>query len=340
MADRYVYTSLTRIAGLSERPFQVEELPRSQWGTGDYVAVEVLTQSNPYAIELPSGRLLELAEGDMLIGSLGERYATLEATGSWRKVGRAGRMQVLGGGGILGRCTSVSLMLSSLTTVRYRGHVMLAAGKARMADHAVQVDPPRAFTTPTVLIIGTSMSAGKTTAARVIIRLLKARGLKVLGAKLTGAGRYRDILSMSDAGADWIVDFVDAGLPSTVCPEPVYREAVGHLLSAMAGLRADVAVIEAGASPLEPYNGASAVDALRPAVRCTGLCASDPYAVLGVMTAFDTRPDFVTGTAANTEAGIALAEKLTGLTTLNVMDRKALPELDAILERTLSLGVA
>jgi len=340
MTDHYVFTSLTRIADLSSRQFTVQELRRSEWGTGDYVAVEVLTQSNPYPIELPNGRMLELAEGDLVVGALGERYATLEATGTWRGVGRAGRMQILGGGGILGRCTSVSLMLSSLTTVRYRGHVMLGGGGARMADYAVRVDSARTFATPTVLIIGTSMSAGKTTAARVIIRLLKARGLTVLGAKLTGAGRYRDILSMSDAGADWIMDFVDAGLPSTVCPAPEYREAISHLLSAMAGLGADVAVVEAGASPLEPYNGASAVEALRPSVRCTGLCASDPYAVLGVMTAFDARPDFVTGTAANTDAGIALARKLTGLTTLNVMDRRALPELDAILERTLALGAA
>ena len=57
----------------------------------------------------------------------------------------------------------------------------------------------------------------------------------MVGAKLTGAGRYRDILAMQDAGADHIFDFVDAGLPSTVVPESEYRPALRNLLSRMAG---------------------------------------------------------------------------------------------------------
>lgn len=41
--------------------------------------------------------------------------------------------------------------------------------------------------------------------------------LRVAGAKLTGAGRYRDILAMSDAGAEIIQGFVDVGLLSNAC---------------------------------------------------------------------------------------------------------------------------
>ena len=54
-------------------------------------------------------------------------------------------------------------------------------------------------------------------------------------------------------------------------------------------------VVEVGASPLEPYNGAVAVEAIRDAIDFTVLCASDPYAVLGVETAFDMlSPDLIT----------------------------------------------
>jgi uncharacterized NAD-dependent epimerase/dehydratase family protein len=70
-----------------------------------------------------------------------------------------------------------------------------------MRDY-VPVAPAHGFALPTVLMVGTSMSAGKTTTARVVVRLLGEAGLSVVGAKLTGAGRYRDILSMQDAGAD------------------------------------------------------------------------------------------------------------------------------------------
>lgn len=83
--------------------------------------------------------------------------------------------------------------------------------------------PDYRYDCPTILIIGTSMSDGKTTVARVIIHQLKQMGLKVIDAKLTGVGRYQDILAMSDAGADQVFDFVDVGLPSSICtPDEFY----------------------------------------------------------------------------------------------------------------------
>ncbi len=337
MTQRYLYSSMTRISDLEQRDFDVEPLDRDEWATGQYVAVEVETRANRFALELPNGRMMHLSEGDRVIGALGVRHATLEATGTWRAVGDDGRMEVLGGGGILGRCTSRSLLLSDLTRVNYLGHVKRAGKVCSMMDFGAGGGSGAPFETSTILIIGTSMSAGKTTAAQVIVRLLKSRGLRVLGAKITGAGRYRDVLSMSDAGADWVYDFVDVGLPSTVVSRDLYEGALDRLLTTMADLPADVAVIEAGASPLEPYNGAAAVEKIRPAVRCVVLCASDPYAVLGVMTAFDANPSVVTGPASNTMGGQDLVRELTGIEAMNVMDRSHLPRLEAVLVEKLGL---
>ena len=143
---------------------------------------------------------------------------------------------------------------------------------------------------PVVLVIGSSMSAGKTSTARAVIRQLKQFGLRIIGAKLTGAGRHQDILAMADAGADTVFDFVDAGLPSTICPADEYRAAMTPLLGRMAELHADVAVIETGASPLEPYNSDTAIALIEHCVRVTMLSTCDPYAALGVMTAFKVRP--------------------------------------------------
>jgi hypothetical protein len=208
--------------------------------------------------------------------------------------------------------------------------------KATMRGY-VSSTPERAFKLPVVLLVGTSMSAGKTTSAKVIVRLLREAGLEVIGAKLAGAGRYRDILAMQDAGAEHIFDFVDAGLPSTVVLESEYQHALRNLLSRMAGEGADVVVAEVGASPLEPYNGAVAIREIRQNVRCTVLSASDPYAVTGVTKAFGNRPDLVTGLATSTSAGIELVEKLSGIKALNVLDRGSLPQLRAILRDTLGL---
>ena len=97
-------------------------------------------------------------------------------------------------------------------------------------------------------------------------------------------------------------------------------------------------VAEAGASPLEPYNGSRAVDAVKDHTRFTVLCASDPYAVVGVQTAFGWAPDLVAGPAANTKSAIALVDRLAGVPALNLLDRKVYPVLkDRLAE---SLGVS
>jgi hypothetical protein len=338
MNDLRQYTSLTRIAPLQERGFTVRSLPREEWATGDYVVGRVRTPPRGYSeIEAPSGRMVEVAEDVDVVGALGVRHATLEVTGTWEQVGAAGHLDVLTSAGLFGAMTSTSPYAKSLIQLEYTGHAFLDGQKATMRRFVPSV-PHQPFAVPTVLMTGTSMSAGKTTAAKVIVRQLKAAGLRVLGAKLTGAGRYRDILHMADAGADHIFDFVDVGLPSTVHPEAEYTRIIQELLSRMAAVDPDVAVVEIGSSPLEPYNGTAAIRAIAESVRCTVLAASDPYAVYGVMEAFGMQPDVVTGVATNTQAGIDLIESLCGVTALNVTDPAGRPALRRILADTLDLA--
>ncbi len=336
--DRCTFGSLTRIADLDTRAFQVQSRPQSAWATGDYV-VGVVTDTSGYrAIELPSGRDMEVAEGDTVVGALGTRRATLEMTGSWRDIGDDGVMHALTRAGLFGYAESRSTLVQRPLELRYQGHVQRDGEAVTMQSVVPSVDP-QPFSTPTVLFAGTSMSAGKTTAARIVTRRLKRMGLSVLGAKVSGAGRYRDVLSIQDAGANWGIDFVDAGLPSTVVPEGEYRAAIRQLLSRMAEPPADVAVVEIGASPLEPYNGALAIEELQDALAMTILCASDPYAVLGLETAFDMlAPDLVTGIATNTAAGIGLLEQLTDLPAFNIRDNDTHDRLDALLRDRLRIA--
>ncbi len=174
-------------------------------------------------------------------------------------------------------------------------------------------------------MVGTSMSAGKTMTGKYACQILSGLGYRVIGTKLTGAGRFRDILSFRDHGAAEIYDFVDAGLPSTVVSEHEFRTAIRPLLSHIASRNADFMVVEAGASPLEPYNGAAAIDELGANIRCRILCATDPYAVVGVQKAYGLMPDLVAGPATNTTAALDLVEKLTGLPGINIIDPDKLP---------------
>ena len=337
MTAKCFFTSLSRISNLPEVPFSVQPLPREEWGTGDYVLGEVDSPPSSLSkLELTSGRMVEVAEGNLVLGAFGRRYATLEAVGDWRDIGNDLQMEALTGAGLFGKTTSKSALLPRPIPLAYKGHALVSGAKAVMRDF-VPPAPQVVFELPVVLLVGTSMSAGKTTSAKVIVRLLREAGLSVIGAKLAGAGRYRDILGMEDAGAERIFDFVDAGLPSTVVPEEEYRQALRNLLARMASVRADVVVAEAGASPLEPYNGATAIEELGSNVRCTVLSASDPYAVTGVTAAFGSHPDLVTGLATSTEAGIDLIEKLSGIEALNVLDRGSLPRLREILKDRVGL---
>ena len=181
------------------------------------------------------------------------------------------------------------------------------------------------------------MSSGKTTSGRVIVHELKRRGLKVAAAKLTGAARYRDVLSLRDAGADHIFDFVDVGLPSTVCSKEEFELALTHLLSLISESGVDVVVAEAGASPLEPYNGSVAMAMLETKIAMLVLCASDPYAVLGVQHAFGREPDLVCGPAANTDAAVALVEKLSGVPALNLLRRCTRADLNQLLDQRIPI---
>ena len=332
-----LHASLTRITDFDRAGFACEPLPREQWELGDYVIGSVNIRRGGFSsVELPSGRMVDAVEGDSVVGVLGVRHATLEVVGSWEAVGTDGRMNLLSAGGLIGRATSVSGTLGSPMHVQYQGHAMRDGTKLQMQDFARVPSRARDYEVPTILIIGTSMSAGKTTCAKVIVRQLKHAGYRVTGAKLTGAGRFRDILAMRDAGADAIVDFVDVGLPSSVVEREYFRARLRNLLSLIVETEPDVVVAEVGASPLEPYNGDTALEEMQGSVALTVLCASDPYAVVGVMQGFDImRPDVVAGVATSTSAGVEVVEKLSGAKALNMLDPESIPELRELLANAL-----
>jgi hypothetical protein len=330
--QRPVFASLTRISDLETSPFEIQCFPQEHWQTGDYVVSTVTSIANYHSrVELANGRMVEVVHGDLLVGALGVRAATLEAVGSWRDVKGDGKMQALTGAGLFGRATSISPYIQKLLDLEYQGHVVRNGQKIGMRDF-VQPAGSVNYNIPTVLIIGTSMSSGKTTVGKVIVRQLSRSGLKVAAVKLTGAGRFRDTLAMRDAGADIIYDFVDAGLPSTVCPPAEYRDSLSVVLKKLVEAAPDVVVAEAGASPLEPYSGDVLIEEIRDQVKFTVLCASDPYAVVGVTQGFGFQPDLVAGIATTTSSAVQLVEKLTGIRALNLLDPDSHSELCRLLE--------
>lgn len=330
--------SLTRIADFDKNPYDVHPLNHDEWENGDYALTEVTgTPSELYKVEVCNGDMIPVVPGDQVIGALGRREATLEGVGSFDAV-ISNRMNALTSAGLLGVFTSFSIMLPRPMELVYRGHIVRDGRKLNMRDFRLRTKA-RGFYVPTILIVGTSMNAGKSVTGRRVCEVMSAAGLRIIAAKLTGAGRYRDIASFRKYGAVEVYDFVDAGLPSTVVPEEEFRVAVRPLLAHINSRRPDYLIAEAGASPLEPYNGDTAIDELGENIVCTILCASDPYAVVGVRQGFTLEPDLVAGPAAQTTAAIELVRKLTGLPAINVIDRRTIPRFREFLEHRLGVSL-
>lgn len=333
MAKQFL-TSITRVSDLGDVPFETAALPRTRWATGDYVVCEVVGTPGPlYRVELVTGRRTPVLPGQHIVGAFGARAATVECVGDWRDIGEDGRLHQLTGAGLLGKVSSNSPWAGRPMELLYRGHAV-RGDKLNIADFITC--PTTTFEMPMVLVVGTSMSAGKTLTGRTIVAELKALGFRVAAAKLTGAAGYKDALSFADAGADRVLDYVDAGLVSTVCGRADFEAGLETLLAMIAGADTDVVVGEIGASPREPYNGMAALARLAPHVRVTALCASDPYAALGFCQACNWRPDFVTGPAANNTAVASLTAELTGLQALDLAGEEGRSALRALLERALS----
>ena len=212
-----------------------------------------------------------------------------------------------------------------------------------MKDFAPNVAKAKATPNcPIVLIVGSSMSCGKTVTGKIIIDIIK-NGLgikKVIGAKFSGGGYRHDTNEMLEAGASNAIDFVDAGYSSTVMPAKDYRElALPKMLGLLSEFEADCIVAEIGASPLEPYNGVEVLKELAGYPKLfLVLCATDAYAALGLCSALkpeslDFQPDLVCGMAANNSAGIALIKKLTGLPALNLGGGSDSDELQKMLKK-------
>ena len=111
MKPHYFFTSVTRNTDLWQRPFDVTPLDFKDWETGDYVAGRVTGKRNRlYLCETKTGRMADMVRGDLVIGVLGQRSATLEGVGNWRDVGENLELDALTGAGLWGKATSISPM--------------------------------------------------------------------------------------------------------------------------------------------------------------------------------------------------------------------------------------
>lgn len=308
--------SVTARTGLGR---EVEVSDKIAAERGAVVIVEALEEKEVYGeLELLGGRLARIIKGDRIAGVLGERQALKGFVGSIPAYIHVGDvLHVLNMGGVIGLCHSANSDFGKALRVRVLGSAIVAGEPAHIARNAVAWRTSLPYCAPIILLSGTCMNAGKTTAACEIIRVLKSRGYRLAAAKLAGVATQRDLLNMLDHGVTNAMSFSDAGLPSTTHTDACIVPAAKGILAALNESNPDAIVVEFGDGIMGHYG----VDLLLKDRELMGhvkahvLCANDLVAAWGgiaFLESLGVSVDCISGPATDNSAGIDYIEKRFG----------------------------
>jgi hypothetical protein len=291
---------------------------------GAVIIVEALEEKSVYGeLELLGGRMARIIKGDIIAGVLGERQALKGFVGAIPGQIAAGDiLHILNLGGVIGLCSSANAEVGQPLRVRVLGAALVDGQPANIAQYAVPWQTSLPKSAPLVLISGTCMNAGKTTAACEVIRVLKSRGYRLGAAKLAGVATQRDLLNMQDHGAACALSFSDAGLPSTTHTDNCVVPAAKGILAALSDCRPDAIIVEFGDGIMGHYG----VDLLlkdkdlMQHVAAHILCANDLVAAWGglrFLGDLGLQVDCVSGPATDNSAGVDYIQQRFGMTAAN-----------------------
>lgn len=210
---------------------------------GDLVLARVTAIGQHPRLESPAGRRETMYAGDEIVVAYGNRYAPDQFDAVVPD--SLGPCDLVAGGGIAAAMRAKHHRMKNPTRIEPVGLLADVTGRiVNLADHATIAAGPQDGQCRVIVVVGTSMNAGKTTTAATLIHGLNRAGLRVGAAKVTGTGSGGDIWSMVDAGARLALDFTDAGHATTAgVPLPALVEDSLALVAAVSRGH-DVAVIE------------------------------------------------------------------------------------------------
>jgi hypothetical protein len=210
---------------------------------GDVLLCQVLSPSLHGRVETADGSRAKLYPGDRIACVVGNRYATSLLEGIGEVDGP--NSDLLSASGVCGRCVGRSEKASRPTGLRVLGQAFLGGEPLNVRSFALPSPPAPSVEPAWVVVVGSAMDSGKTTACTSLIHGLAAAGYRVGAAKLSGTASARDWCSFRDAGAVPVLDFLDVGWPSTAgCSEEQLHAIVAGLVGHLRTASVDVAVVE------------------------------------------------------------------------------------------------
>ncbi|MBI3343009.1 hypothetical protein HY032_02545 [Candidatus Gottesmanbacteria bacterium] len=305
---------------------------------GLVIAVQALnSDSKNNILETTNGRLGKLVTGDIVPAVLGKRRALREYAGDIPSTLTVGdELYWMCESGLVGEIKGVNERWGVPMNVAVLG-VLIKHGKTiNIKDFAIPWKKEIQKSSPIVAVLATCMDSGKTTLICKLADHFHHNGLKIAGIKLTGVAFMQDPFKMKDAGIGTVMDFVDAGLPSTCGhPDDAIAAACG-VITEINKTHPDLILAEFGDGIIGEYNVASilAHPSVKKHIIMTIVAANDLVSAWGAklkMEELGLPVDVFTGPVVNSQTGVDFIEKNFGVPAES--NQHSIPKTTSILEK-------
>jgi hypothetical protein len=192
--------------------YNIGDLPN----IADLGLFKVLNLGHHKNIITADNKKMRLYQGDLFVGVFGNRYATDAYEG---EIEGLKNLSLLTAAGMVGTIKSKNKSMGNPSDVLFLGFLKDVKTNQRInlkrlrfkKYEPLDVD----YIKNILVIIGSGMNSGKTTACRKLIKSFSGKGFKIAACKLTGSVSNRDQDEMLSASPLYTIDFSDYGFPST-----------------------------------------------------------------------------------------------------------------------------
>lgn len=304
---------------------------------GLVILVEALDDAGKNnVLEFTTGRLGKLMKGDVVPAVLGSRRALKEFAGDAPRSLKPGdELYWLCESGLVGKIVGINERWGMPMKVKVLGVLLHDGNTLNIKNFAIPWQHEVEKSAPIVAVLATCMDSGKTSLVCKLADYLDHKGLNVAGAKLTGVAFMQDPYKMKDAGIGTVMDFVDAGLPST-CGSPTDSiKAACGVITEINKTNPDLILAEFGDGIIGEYNVASIIThpSFKKHIVMTVVAANDLVSAWGAsqkMKEFGIPIDVFTGPVVNSHVGVDFIEHNFGIPAES--NQHAIPKTIAILE--------
>lgn len=226
-----------------DRSFQLVPSEAAAARAGDVALVRVDKVGYHGKITTADQARMRLYPGDTLVTVFGNRYATDAYEG---RVGFNDELHMLTGAGMVGTVTAKHKNMKAPTQLSLLGFLANEWGQ-QINLKSLKFKPTKAddAINNIVLLVGTGMNSGKTTAGAKLVKGLLAQGLRVASCKVTGSVSHQDLHEMCSTGAHDARDFSNYGFPSTyLCEQDELIQLFETMVADASKVKPDVIVME------------------------------------------------------------------------------------------------